>query len=98
MDGMPGGTWIILEETTKKGVDLICIGYKYNKKKIIHFILTTGAGSTESGKPYKATFNDSYVNVHVRYVGRPKVINLFFNHSNVVDNLNQVLQGYLSLE
>ena len=34
MKDFPGGTWITLEAKTKhEGVDLICIGYKYNKKR-----------------------------------------------------------------
>jgi len=33
MAQFPGGTWITLEgRAQKEGVDLVCIGYKYNKK------------------------------------------------------------------
>ena len=32
MLGYPGGTWITMEAKVE-GVDLLCIGYKFNKKK-----------------------------------------------------------------
>jgi len=36
--------------TTKlEGVDLVAMGYKYNKRKVIHFIATAGAANTFDG-------------------------------------------------
>jgi hypothetical protein len=36
-----------------EGVDLVAMGYKYNKKKVIHFISTAGAANTFDGDdPY----------------------------------------------
>ena len=33
MKDFPGVTWVVMEGRTKKeGVDLVCVGYKYNKK------------------------------------------------------------------
>ena len=54
----PGGTWIVLEERTKKEVDLLPIGYKYNKSTILTFVVTKGAGSTAARKLYEALFPD----------------------------------------
>ena len=54
MKDYPGGTWITLEGRTEEGVDLICIGYKYNKKKVLVFLSTKGAGPTTDGPPYEA--------------------------------------------
>ena len=71
-------------------MELIYIGYTYNTKKVLTFILTKGAGSTERGFTYEAKFNNYYGNVDVRYMVRPKVINTYFKQSNVVDILNQV--------
>ena len=74
-------------------MELICIGYKYNTKKVLTFVLTKGAGYTESGIPYEAEFNDYYGNIHIRYVGRPKVISTCFKQSIIVDVLNQARPG-----
>ena len=61
-----GVTWITLEDITEKeNVSLISIGYKYNKKKVLTFLLTRGAGLSKHGEPYKARFPDKYGNVCV---------------------------------
>ena len=70
----PGGTWIVLEGKTQKNLDLLCIGYKYNCKKVLTFVATQGAGLTLAGKPYQANYNDIYGNVRIRYVGRPNIV------------------------
>ena len=45
---MTGGTWIVLEgRDEREDVPLVCIGYKYNKKKTLVFLTTKGAGSIE---------------------------------------------------
>ena len=52
MEEFPGGTWIVLEGRVQpEDIDLISIGYKYNKKKVLTFIATKGAGSTDAGEP-----------------------------------------------
>ena len=99
MRNMPGGTWIVMEGIDEKeDLPLICIGYKYNKKKTLVFLMTKGAGSTEKGEPYEARFPDKFGNLCVRYVARPQVISLYFKYSNVVDVHNQSRQADLSLE
>ena len=48
MQHFSGGTWIVMEGYAEnEGVPLICIGYKYNVKKVLVFITTKGAGSTQ---------------------------------------------------
>ena len=45
MADFPGGTWIVMEgRAEKEEVDLVCVGYKYNKRKVLTFVLTKGAG------------------------------------------------------
>ena len=69
----PGGTWIVMEGFAKKEeVPLVCIGYKYDVKKVLVFITTKGAGSTQPGEPYLAKFADKYGNVCTREVARPE--------------------------
>ena len=99
MKAFSGGTCVTLEGRAEvKGVDLICIGYKYNKIKVLTFFLTRGASSTKEGKPYEARFLDKFGNVCVRHVDRPEIISNFFTYSNCVDVHNQVRQFDLALE
>ena len=98
MSEFPGGTWIILEGRTKKQVDLLYMGYKYNKRTVLTFIFSKGASSTTAGRPYKAHFPDIYGNIHVRSIRRPKVLNIYFNDYGAVDAHNQARQGHLALE
>jgi hypothetical protein len=48
-----GGTHLVLQ-TVHKGVPLVAVGYKYNKKKVQCFIFNKGCGHTELGEPYEA--------------------------------------------
>ena len=99
MKDFPGGTWITMEGKTElEGVELICIGYKYNKKKVLTFVMTRGAGSTTKGIPYEAKFPDKYGNVCMRHVARPQIISNYFRFSNQVDLHNQARQFDLALE
>ena len=99
MAHFPGGTWITLEgRAEQEGVDLVCIGYKYNKKKVLIFLCTRGAGSTEEGVPYEAKFPDKFGNVCVRQVARPQILSTYFKYSNAVDLHNQARQYDLALE
>ena len=97
MASYPGGTWITMEAKVE-GIDLVCIGYKYNKKKVLTFVLTKGAGSSKPGEPYEAKFPDKFGNVCIRHISRPQVLSLYFTASNKVDLHNQARQYELSLE
>ena len=86
----PGGTWTTIEgRCNKDGVDLICIGYKYNKKKVPTFVLTKEAGTTRHGEPHEARFPDKFGNICIRHVARPAIIFNYFKFSNVIDVHNQ---------
>ena len=99
MKDFPGGTWITMEgKPEKEEVELVCIGYKYNKKKVLTFVMTKGAGSTRPGEPYQARYPDKYGNVCCRHVSRPEIISNYFKFSNVVDLHNQARQFELALE
>ena len=79
MKDFPGGTWITLEgRTEEENVDLVCVGYKYNKKTVLTFVFTKGAGSTAPGEPYEARFPDKYSNVCVRQVAHPTIVAILF--------------------
>lgn len=99
MAEMPGGCWVVMEaRAEREGVDLVAMGYKYNKKKVLLFVMTRGAASTRAGRPYKAKYNDAYGNVLSRDVARPVACNIYFERSNCVDQHNQARQHFLALE
>mmetsp|Transcript_19080 Transcript_19080/g.18326 ORF Transcript_19080/g.18326 Transcript_19080/m.18326 type:complete len:258 (+) Transcript_19080:536-1309(+) len=99
MKDYTGGTWITLEGLTElEGQDLVDIGYKYNKKTILSFVCTRGAGTTVARNPYEETSPDRYGNICKRLVRRPHVISQFFNFSNCVDVHNQAHQFDHALE
>jgi hypothetical protein len=93
----PGGSSIKLKAEVE-GVKLIAIGYKYNKRRTLHFIMSENAGSTASGEPYQMKFSDNNGNMHVRNVPRPQVISDYFKDSNCVDIHNQLRQYAVKLE
>ena len=94
----PGGTSIVLQGEHPDGPTLVAVGYRYNSKVTLCFVITKNAGSTKKGKPYEMKFADSHGNVHVRLVDRPAVISDFFEVSNTVDKHNHARQYELALE
>ena len=50
------------------GRTLMVIGYKFKSRKVLGFIATEGAGSTEPGDIYLSHSPDIYSNVDVRPV------------------------------
>ena len=99
MKSYPGGTWITMRgKCGRTEVELVAIGYKYNSKKVLCFVTTVGAGSTEKGRPYKMKYNDNFGNVCYRDVPRPVVVSRLFENSNCVDVNNQMRQHNLALE
>ena len=75
-----------------------CVSYKYNLKKVLVFLLTKGAGSTQPGEPYLAKFPDKFGNVCTREVAWPEIISNYSNKSNMVDLHNQAQQAELALK
>ena len=94
----PGGSSMVLRGIHKYGVELVSIGYKYNKKTVLFFVCTAAAGSTADGIPYQMKWTDSYGNVNIRGVPRSEVISTFFRYSNSVDVHNHLRQACLRLE
>ena len=94
---MPSGVCCILE-TDVNGVQLQAIGYKYNRKKVLLFVCTKGAGPTDFGAPYVAHFCDEFENLCSRNIDRPGVVSRYFWGAPVIDNHNQQRQHDLGLE
>ena len=67
MKDCPGGSYLVINSTPRvPGVKpLTFIGYKYSYRKVLRFIATEGAGSTELGDTYLSRFPDIYSNISV---------------------------------
>lgn len=95
----PSGSYLVLEcRTPDTKVDLVAIGYKYNSKKVLCFIMSKNAGSTAPGKPYIAKFPDKHGNVQERRVTRPEILSLSFGCADAIDSHNHCRQFRLGLE
>ena len=59
----PGGSYLVMRITPRFPVEitLLDIGYKYNSRKVLGFINTEGAGSTEPGDSYLYHFPDFFI-------------------------------------
>ena len=100
MKDFPGGSYLFLKSTPIFPGErpLLAIGYKYNSRKVLGFIATEGAGSTEPGDPYLSSFPDIYSNVSVRPVVHPHLLVRYFNACNAIDNHNRMRQSDTLLE
>ena len=76
---------------------LVAIGYKYNARKVLHFIVTDNTGRTNTGIPYLSKYPDKFTNVAILPVARPFVISKKYA-VNEVDSHNKPIQSYLALE
>ena len=79
------------------GWPLIAIGYKYNARKVIYFIVTDNAGSKKTGIPYLSKYPDQFNNVSIPPVPRP----LAMSKKSAVDDVdshNKSRQYDLALE
>ena len=53
---------------------LIAIGYKYNARKVLSFIIIDNAGITNTGITYLSHYPDQFTNAAIRPVARPLVM------------------------
>ena len=75
----PGGSYLVLRSKpmVPGGRPLIDIGYKYNARKVLSFIVTENAGSTKTDIPYLSKYPDQFINVAIFPVARPLVMSFF---------------------
>ena len=74
------------------------IGQKYNYRRVLEFISTEGAGSTEPGDPYLSSFPNTYSNVSVCPVILPNLLGRYLNACNAIDNQNMMRKYDLELD
>ena len=80
----PGGSYLVLmsKPMVPWGRPLIVIGYKYNAREFLSFIVTDNAGRTKAGLPYLSKYPDQFTNVAIRSVARLLVVSKFFGAVN----------------
>ena len=67
-------------------------------RKVLVFISTDGAGSTEPGDPYLSRLPDIYYNVSVIPIVCPHFIGRYLNACNEIDNHNRMWHYDLATE
>ena len=97
MKDWPPGSHLLLE-TTLQDKKYFALGYKYNMKKVLSFILTEGAGHTCPGEPYEAKWLDENNRMTSRLIQRPDVLSNYFSYSNQIDKHNHARQSQLAIE
>ena len=95
-DWPPGSN--LVAQTTVEGVDLVAVGYKYTRRKVLCFLFKKGAASIRDGNPYIAKWKNNQNNTISRFVPRPQAISTYFADCNKVDVHNQSRQSDLRLE
>ena len=57
----PGGSYLVLRSKPMVPGDrpLIAIGYKYNARKVLSFIVTDNSGRTNTGIPYLSKYSET---------------------------------------
>ena len=72
----PGGSYLVLRSKPMipGGRPLIDIGYKYNARKVLSFIVTDNSGITKTGITYLSKYPDQFTNVDICPVARPLVL------------------------
>ena len=80
------------------GRPLIVIGYKYNARKVLSFIVMDNAGITKTGIPYLSKYPNQFTTVDIRPVARPLVMSKKKYALNEVDYHNKSRQSDLALE
>ena len=53
---------------------LVAIGYNYNSRKVLSFIVTDNVGITKTGIPYLSKYPEQFTNVYILPVARPLVM------------------------
>ena len=95
-----GGSHLVLriKNMVPRGKSIISIGYKYNARKILSFIVTDNTGITHAGLAYLSRYPDQFYNVSILAVVRPLVRYAFFGSVNEFDSRNISTQSDMLLE
>ena len=96
----PGGSYLVLmsRPMVPWGRLRIAIGYKYNAREFLSFIVTDNAGRTNVGLPYLSKYPEQFTNVAIKSVSLPLVMSKFFGAVNEVDSHNKSRHYDLEME
>jgi len=83
---LPSSSRLVLTANVE-GVDLVAIGYKYNRRKVLFFISTSGVANILNGEPYVQRWADDHGNLCTRNVPRPALISRYFKDPPKVDKV-----------
>ena len=77
---------------------LIAIGYKYNARKVLSFIVIDNLGSTKTGITYLYNYPDQFTNVDIRPVASPLVMSkiMVFMRLNPTTNQGSLIWNWIS--
>ena len=78
-----------------RGQPLIGIGYKYDARKVLYFIVAYNAESTQAGIPYLSNYTGQFSNVAISPVDCRLFMHKFFGSVNEVDSHNKSSQSGL---
>ena len=69
----PGGSYLVLSRNpmVPGGRPIIAIGYKYNAREVLYFIVTDNAERTQVGLPYLFKYIEQFINVTIWPVASP---------------------------
>ena len=97
MANWPPGSNLVAQ-TKIEGVDLVAVGYKYSRRKVLCFLFKRRVLGVRDGNPYIAKWKNSKNNTVLQFVPRPQAISSNFADCNKVDVDNQSRQSDLKLE
>ena len=98
MKDWPGGSHLVMETKTINNTGLLAIGYKYNRRKVLCFLTTKGAGHTKAEKAYyKTRWKDENNNTQSRGVPRSEICSKYFENCNAIDVHNQGRQFWICI-
>ena len=80
------------------GSPIFAIGYKYNARKVLYFIVTKKAGSAKAGISYLSKYPDHFSNVATRPVSCPLFMHKLFGFVNEVGSHKKPRQFDLGQE
>ena len=82
----PGGSYLVMNINPRfpGGIPLLEIGHKCHYRKVLGFIDTEGAESTEPSDSYLSCFPEIYSNVSIRPIFLPHVLYRYFNDCNEI--------------
>ena len=95
-----GGSYLVMKSTPTAhvGRPLLDVGYRYNSRKVLGYIATEGAGSTEPGDPYLSCFPNIFSDVSIHPVVCPHLIVRYSNACNAIEIHNSMRQSDLALD